>query len=62
MAFMTSPGMQAPLDTPQMVLDAGIKIDMYNYEGSTTLAFSSTENPIYKEIWESTKTSQHVIE
>ncbi len=51
-AFMTQPGMQAPLDTPAKLLESGLPIGMYNYQGSTTLAFSGTTNEEYKEIWE----------
>ena len=45
--------MQEPFDTPEKVLDEKIDIGMYNYQGSTTIAFSGTRNPLYKEIWES---------
>ena len=54
-AFMTEPGMQEPFDTPEKVLDEKIDIGMYNYQGSTTIAFSGTKNPLYKQIWQGTQ-------
>ncbi|TRY68968.1 hypothetical protein TCAL_07479, partial [Tigriopus californicus] len=50
-AFMTSPGMQRPLDTPRLMLESKIPIGMYNYQGSTTIAFSSANNLDYRRIW-----------
>lgn len=50
-AFMTSPGMQRPLDTPSLILESDLPIGMYNYQGSTTIAFSGTNNPEYRRIW-----------
>ena len=49
---MTSPGMQEPIDTPTKILESELPIGMYNYQGSTTIAFSSTRNPNYLEIWD----------
>eukprot|EP00095_Tigriopus_kingsejongensis_P011199 maker-scaffold263_size232787-snap-gene-0.15 protein:Tk11199 transcript:maker-scaffold263_size232787-snap-gene-0.15-mRNA-1 annotation:"ras-related protein rab-8a" len=50
-AFMTLPGIQSALDTPAKVLEADLPVAMYNYEGSTTIAFSGTKNPLYQSIW-----------
>jgi hypothetical protein len=84
-AFMTDPGLEAPLDTPAKILEKNLPIGMYNYQarrgkkhqntntlealrkynanftfkiifilvqGSTTLAFSTTTNEEYKEVWD----------
>ena len=50
-SFMTNPGFEEPLDTPTKLLDKGIKLGMYNYQGSTTLAFGGSSNPEYCQIW-----------
>ena len=50
-AFLTQPGLEDSIDTPAKIVKSGIHIGMYNYQGSTTLAFESSENPIYCEIW-----------
>jgi hypothetical protein len=31
-AFMTDPGLQAPLDTPEKILEKDLPIGMYNYQ------------------------------
>ena len=50
-AFMTNPGLQDTLDTPGKLIEKGIPVGMYNYQGSTTLAFQASSNPLYCEIW-----------
>ena len=50
-SFMTNPLLLEPIDTPTKILEEGVQVGMYNYQGSTTLAFKSTTNPEYKEIW-----------
>ena len=48
---MTNPGFQDALDTPGKLIKKGIPLGMYNYQGSTTLAFQASSNPQYCEIW-----------
>ena len=50
-SFMTNPGFEDPLDTPAKLLEKGVKLGMYNYQGSTTLAFGGSSNPEYCQIW-----------
>ena len=50
-SFMTNPGFEEPLDTPAKLLEKGVKLGMYNYQGSTTLAFGGSSNPEYCQIW-----------
>ena len=50
-SFMTNPLLLEPIDTPTKILEEGVQVGMYNYQGSTTLAFKSTTNPEYKQIW-----------
>ena len=50
-AFMTNPGFQDAIDTPGKLIKKGIPVGMYNYQGSTTLAFQASSNPQYCEIW-----------
>ena len=50
-AFMTNPGFQDALDTPDKLIKKNIHIGMYNYQGSTALAFQSSSNPDYCKIW-----------
>ena len=50
-AFMTNPGFQDAIDTPGKLIEKGIPVGMYNYQGSTTLAFQASSNPQYCEIW-----------
>ena len=50
-SFMTNPGFEDPLDTPAKLLEKGVKLGMYNYQGSTTLAFGGSSNPEYCRIW-----------
>ena len=48
---MTNPGFQDALDTPAKLIKEKIPIGMYNYQGSTALAFQSSSNPDYCKIW-----------
>ena len=50
-SFMTNPGFEDPLDTPAKLLEKGVQLGMYNYQGSTTLAFGGSSNPEYCQIW-----------
>ena len=50
-AFLTEPGLEDSIDTPAKIIESEIPIGMYNYQGSTTLAFESSKNPTYCEIW-----------
>ena len=50
-AFLTEPGLEDSIDTPALIVKSEIPIGMYNYQGSTTLAFESSQNPTYCEIW-----------
>ena len=50
-AFMTNPGFQDAIDTPGKLIEKEIPVGMYNYQGSTTLAFQASSNPQYCEIW-----------
>ena len=50
-AFMTNPGFQDAIDTPGKLIKTRIPIGMYNYQGSTSLAFQASTNPQYCEIW-----------
>ena len=50
-AFLTQPGMEGSIDTPDKIIESNIPIGMYNYQGSTTLAFESSTNPTYCKIW-----------
>ena len=50
-AFMTNPGFQDAIDTPSKLIEKEIPVGMYNYQGSTTLAFQASSNPQYCEIW-----------
>ena len=48
---MTNPLLLEPIDTPAKILESGIPVGMYNYQGSTTMAFSSTTNPDNQKIF-----------
>ena len=50
-AFLTHPGLEDSIDTPAKIVESGLPIGMYNYQGSTTLAFESSSNPTYCKIW-----------
>ena len=59
-AFLTQPGREGSIDTPNKIIESKIPIGMYNYQGSTTLAFESSTNPTYSEIWEKKDAQQRV--
>ena len=48
---MSSPGYLDPIDTPERVLESGLPIGIYNYEGATTASFTKTPIEAYKKMW-----------
>ena len=48
---MTEPGMQPPLDTPEKLLDSNFLISMVDYDGAPNVAFGSTTNALYQQMW-----------
>ncbi len=49
---MTSPGTEQPIATPEQIVKSDLEIYMYNYIGTTNQAFETTDNELYKKIWE----------
>ena len=53
-AFITSPGLKAPINTPEEIIKSQIPIKQYNYNGATNVAFEASQDPILKKIWKDT--------
>ena len=52
-SFMAYPGIEDPINTVDDIIATGIDVEMHNYGGFETASFQATQNPSYKQIWNS---------